>query len=176
MLSLLSILAAEGDNGRFIPADPKEFFWSAGAFLIVAGLLAWKVLPLAKKGLADRSANIQAEMVEAERAKVEAESELSSLRSKLGDVDAEAARIKQEAHKTAETMKAELISKADADAADSKTKAQAEVSGGAVAAADVQAAVAEQAATAAESVVTANLDASTHADLIDRYIEQVAQS
>ena len=32
MLSLLSILAAEGDNGRFIPADPKEFFWSAGAF------------------------------------------------------------------------------------------------------------------------------------------------
>ena len=88
MLSLLSILAAEGDNGRFIPADPKEFFWSAGAFLIVAGLLAWKVLPLAKKGLADRSANIQAEMVEAERAKVEAESELSSLRSKLGDVDA----------------------------------------------------------------------------------------
>lgn len=176
MLSMLSILAAEGNNGRFIPADPKEFFWSAGAFLIVFFLLMWKVLPLAKKGLADRSADIQAEIVEAERAKVEAESELSSLRSKLGDADAEAVRIKDEASKTAATMKTDLMAKADADAADARSKAEVETSGSASIAADVQATVAEQAAAAAEGVVTANLDNSTHADLIDRYIEQVAQS
>ena len=51
---MLSILAAEGPNYRFLPADIKEFWWSAGAFCIVMALLVWKVLPLAKKGLADR--------------------------------------------------------------------------------------------------------------------------
>lgn len=177
MLSSL-LLAAEGvPNGRFMPADPKEFFWSAGAFLIVLALLVWKVLPLAKKGLSDRSDRIRAEIVEAERAKVEAESELSSLRSKLGDADAEAARIKDEAKKTASTLKADLIARADADAADAKGKASLEASAtSGAAAADIQAAVANQAAAAAESVVSANLDQAAHADLIDRYIEEVAQS
>lgn len=173
---MLSLLAAEGPNYRFLPADIKEFWWSAGAFAIVAGLLAWKVLPMARKALADRSARIQAEIVEAERAKVEAESELSSLRSKLGDADAEASRITAEAETTAATMKADLIAKADADAADARSKADAEASGSPALTADIQAAVAEQAAEAAESVVKTNLDAGTHADLIDRYIEQVAQS
>ncbi len=172
-----SLLAAEGPNGMFLPADVKEFYWSAAAFFIVLGLLIWKVLPLAKKGLADRSERIRAEIVEAERAKTEAESELSSLRSKLGDADAEAARIKKEAEATAASLKADLIARADADAADAKSKASVEASASTgAAAADIQAAVAAQAATAAESVVTANLDQAAHADLIDRYIEQVAQS
>ena len=41
------------------------------------------------------------------------------------------------------------------------------------ASADIQAEVAAQAAAAAESVVNSNLDQATHAELIDRYIEQV---
>jgi len=174
---MFSLLAAEGPNGMFLPSDIKEFWWSAAAFGIVFALLLWKVLPMITGGLAARSARIQEEIVEAERAKVEAESELSALRTKLGDADAEAARITDEARKTAETVKADLISRADADAADARTKASTEASGSSgQAAADIQAAVAAQAATAAESVVTSNLDQATHTDLIDRYIEQVGQS
>ena len=145
--------------------------------MVVLTLIIWKLLPVIKQAMADRSDGIRQEIVNAERAKVEAESELSTLRSKLGDADAEAARIRQEGTVTAETVKADLIARADADAADAKSKATTELSAsGGQATADIQAAVAGQAATAAESVVYANLDDATHASLIDSYIEQVGQS
>lgn len=174
---MLSLLAAEGPNGRFLPSDIKEFWWSTAAFLVVLSLIIWKLLPVIKQGMADRSDRIREEIVDAERAKVEAESELSSLRSKLGDADAEGARIRSEAETTAETVRADLIARADADAADARAKANVEVSASTgQASADIQAAVAAQAAAAAESVVSANLDQATHASLIDSYIEQVGQS
>jgi F-type H+-transporting ATPase subunit b len=174
---MLAILAAEGPNGMFLPSDIKEFWWSTAAFAVVLSLMIWKLLPVIKTSMAARSNAIREEIVDAERAKVEAESELSELRSKLGDADAEAKRIKADAENTAKTVKADLIARADADAQDAKAKASLEVSASTgQAASDIQAAVADQAAAAAESVVNANLDQATHADLIDRYIEQVSGS
>ena len=174
---MISLFAAEGPNGAFLPSDIKEFWWSAAAFAIVFGLLIWKVLPIVRKGLADRSEGIRDELVEAERARVDAEAELSTLRSKLGDADAEAEAIKAEAQKTAEKVKADLIARADTDAVEAKSKASAEVDASSgQATADIQSVVAAQAAVATESVVNANLDQATHTDLIDRYIEQVSGS
>ena len=171
------IFAVEGPNGAWLPADILEFYWSAGAFLIVLSLLIWKVLPLVKSGLAARSDGIREDLVEADRAKVGAETQLTDLKNKLGDAEAEAARIKAEAHETAANMKAEMIARADADAEAARVRANEEVSSStASAAGDVQAAVAEQSVAAAESVIQANLDDQTHADLINRYIEQVNAS
>lgn len=174
---MISIFAAEGPNGAFLPADIKEFWWSAAAFGIVLFALITKVLPLVRKGMSSRSDGIRDELVEAERARVEAEAELSSLRTRLGDADAEAEKILAEARDNAATVKSDLISRADADAVDAKAKAEAEVSASTgQASADIQAAVAGQAAAATESVVNSNLDAGTHADLIDRYIQEVSSS
>ena len=172
---MMQIFAAEGPNGRFLPSDIKEFWWSTAAFLVVLTLILVKLLPVIKKGLADRSERIRSEIVASERARVEAESELSALRSKLGNADAEAERIAIEARQTAETVKADLIARANADAADMREKADVELAASSGAAsADIQAVVADQATKATESVVNANLDSQTHADLIDRYIEQVS--
>lgn len=174
---MYSLLAAEGPNGRFLPSDIKEFWWSSAAFAVVLGLMIWKLLPVIKGAMSARSDRIREELVEAERAKVEAESELSSLRSKLGDADAEADRIREEAVGTAKKVKADLIARADADAAEAKAKANVEASASTgQASADIQAVVASQAAAAAESVINANLDDATHTSLIDSYIEQVGQS
>lgn len=174
---MISILAAEGPNYRFLPADFKEFAWSAAAFGVVFILLLIKVRPLITKGLADRSERIRDELVEAERARVDAEAELSALRSKLGSSDAEQQRIAQEANETAERVKADLMARADQDAIEAKQRAQAELAASTgQASADIQAVIADQATTATESVVLANLDNQTHADLIDRYIEQVRGS
>lgn len=176
---MLNLIATEdhGPNGWFLPSDMKEFWWSTAAFLVVFSLLIWKLLPALKKAMAARSDRIRDELVEAERGRVDAEAELSSVRAKLGDADAEADRIIAEAKDQAETVKSDLISRADADAADVRTKAEIEMAASTgQAAADIQAAVASQAATATEAVVTSNLDQATHADLIDRYIEQVSAS
>ena len=174
---MISILAAEGPNGRFLPSDILEFWWSAGAFFVVLIALLVKVRPLVTKGLAARSEGIRDELVEAERARVDAEAELSALRSKLGSSDAEQQRIAQEATETAERVKTDLMARADQDAIEAKQRAQAELAASTgQASADIQAVIADQATTATESVVMANLDNQTHADLIDRYIEQVRGS
>ena len=174
---MISILAAEGPNYRFLPADFKEFAWSAGAFFIVFLLLMVKVRPLAMKGLSDRSERIRDELVEAERARVDAEAELSALRSKLGSAEDEQQRIAAEARQTAEQVKADLMSRADQDVVTAKERAHAELAASTgQASADIQAVVAEQATAATESVVMANLDDQTHADLIDRFIDQVRGS
>ncbi len=171
---MIGLFAAEGPNGRFFPADILEFAWSAAAFGVVFLALIVKVLPLMKKGLAARSERIRDELVEAERARVDAEAELSALRSKLGSAEEEQARITSEAQETAAKVKTDLIARADADAVDAKGKANAELSASTgQASADIQAAAAAQAAAATESVVNANLDQATQSDLIDRYIEQV---
>ena len=174
---IANFLAAEGPNGMFLPADIKEFWWSAAAFTIVMLLMIRKVLPAVKKGMTDRSAGIRDGLVDAERARVDAEAELSALRTKLGDADVEASRIISTAREQAGTVKADLIARADADALTAREKAQVELSASTgQASADIQTAVASQAASAAESVVNANLDQATHADLIDRYIEEVSGS
>ncbi len=174
---MVQLLAAEGPNGRFFPADILEFAWSAAAFGIVFLALVVKLLPVMKKGLAARSENIRDELVEAERARVDAEAELSALRSKLGSAEAEQERITSEARDTAAQVKTDLMARADADAVDAKGKATAELTASTgQASADIQAAAAAQAAAATESVVNANLDSATHADLIDAYIEQVNAS
>jgi len=174
---MIHLIAAEGPNGRFLPSDIKEFWWSAAAFAVVLSLIIWKLLPVITKAMADRSNTIRDGLVEAERARVDAESELSALRTKLGDADAEASRIVVQAGEQASSVKADLIARADSDAVAAREKAVVEVSASTgQASADIQTAVAAQAAMAAEAVVTANLDQATHADLIDRYIEQVSGS
>ena len=76
---MLQLLAAEGPNGRFLPSDIKEFWWSTAAFCVVVALILWKLLPVIKAGLSGRSERIQEEIVASERARVEAESELCLL-------------------------------------------------------------------------------------------------
>ena len=143
---MIGIFAAEGPNGRFFPADILEFAWSAAAFGVVFLALIVKVLPLITKGLAARSERIRDELVEAERARVDAEAELSALRSKLGSAEEEQARITSEAQETAAKVKTDLIARADADAVDAKGKANAELSASTgQASADIQAAAAAQA-------------------------------
>ena len=174
---MISILAAEGPNGRFLPADILEFAWSAAAFGVVAIAMILKVLPLIRKGLAARSEGIRKEIEDAKRSRVNAEAELSELRNKLGSAEDEKQRLALEGQSTAEQVKADLIARANEDAASARTKANVELAASSgQATADIQAVIADQATVATESVVKANLDAQTHADLIDRYIEQVSGS
>lgn len=174
---MMSILAAEGPNGAWLPADVLEFAWSAAAFGVVFIALILKVLPMIRKVLAARSEGIRKEIEDAKRARVNAEAELSELRNKLGSAEDEKQRLALEGQNTAKQVKADLIARADEDAATARTRANAELAASSgQATADIQAVIADQATTATESVVKANLDDQTHADLIDRYIQQVSGS
>lgn len=177
MTATMSLLAAEGPNGPFFPGDIYEFWWGLLAFLIVFGLLAWKVLPLAKEALNKGQADAIAEGTAAAQAQADAQAKVAALRAELGDADTAAAQIVADAQTNAQQLRLDsanrtqqlvndMWAKAQSDAASMKVQAQT----------DVQAEVASQAVGAAEEIVRTSLNPARHGDLIDDYIAKLGTS
>jgi F-type H+-transporting ATPase subunit b len=156
---------AAGGNGYLIPHVIDEFIWGTVAFSIVLALFLWKGLPAIRAAMAANTARIEGELASAEQARSDAEAELQALTSSLGDAGAEAEAVK---------LEADLIARAEADALESKERARIDVAAQREQAlADLRAAVAAQARSAADAVVRNNLDDNTQRSLIDDYISRV---
>jgi F-type H+-transporting ATPase subunit b len=130
--------------------------WVAIAFVLFLGVLVKFGVPnLLTKSLDDRSSRIQAELDEAARLRKEAEAVLAQYKQKQKEAEAEAAAIIVSAREEAERLAAEAKTKAE-DFVTRRTKmaetriAQAE----AHALAEVRAAAADAAVTAAEKVLS----------------------
>jgi F-type H+-transporting ATPase subunit b len=150
-------------------------FWVAVAFLAFVGVLIYfRVHTMVVKALDDRSHRIKAELDEARRLKDEAQALLAEYQRKQAEAEREAAGILAGAKAEAERLAAEAKTKAD-DFLARRTKmaetkiAQAE----AQALADVRAAAAEAAVTAAETILTQTVKGKVADDLIDRGIDEL---
>lgn len=173
-MDLTTVFAAEEPNSFFLPGDINELYWGTAAFLIVLALIIWKVFPLIGRGLRTRAESVEEELAAAEQAQADADAEAEELLSKLGDADADAARIVEEATATAANVKEESEVRARADAEDLRARVTAEIDGArAQAAAEIRVELADQAVEAAEAVVRDNLDDAAQAQLIEQYITQV---
>lgn len=167
-------ILAEAGNGTWLPHDPWEVLWGSVAFLIIAFVLVKKAGPLVKKGFVGRSERIEATLDGASSDRRTAEAERDATKAALADSDSEAARIVAEARETATKVRADLIARAEADAAAIRERGTAEIgSARRSAQADLTAEVSRLAAGAAEQVVHANLDDTTQQSLIESYIAQV---
>ncbi|MFI6082420.1 F0F1 ATP synthase subunit B [Streptomyces sp. NPDC051217] len=89
-------LAAEEEQNPLVPPIP-ELVIGLLAFVIVFGLLAWKLLPNINKVLDERREAIEGGMEKAEAAKTEAQSVLEQYKAQLAEARHEAARLRQEA-------------------------------------------------------------------------------
>lgn len=150
-------------------------FWVAVAFLIFVGVLIY--LGVHRKlgeALDQRSARIKADLDEARRLRDEAADLLASYQQKRGDAEKEAAAIVAEAQAEAGRVAAEARAKME-DFVARRTKlaetkiAQAE----AQALADVRAAAADAAVTAAEKILAGSAKGQVADDLIARGIADV---
>lgn len=176
-MSLLYTLAAEGPNGKFIPSDIKELYYGGAAFLIVAGLMVWKLAPVISKALGDRGTSVANELAAAEEAQQAADAEVAAMKSRLGDAEADGRQLVEQARAQAEKLKSDAAAKAQSDAAAIRERAASDVNGmRAQLAADVEAEVSSKALAVAEEVAIANLDDATQTSLIESYIEQVGGS
>ncbi|MEZ5234652.1 MAG: F0F1 ATP synthase subunit B [Acidimicrobiia bacterium] len=169
-----TLLAAEGPNGKILPHDINELYWSIVAIAVVGFLLGKFAVPAIKKGLASRTAKIEQALGAADAAKAEALAQAERVRASVGDAEADSVQIVAEARRSAEQLKVSLRERADQEAADLRQRALVDIeSQKAQAIADLQAEVAALARGAAEAVVRHNLDDATQASLIDNYINQV---
>ena len=150
-------------------------FWVAVAFVIFLGVLVYFGVPrMLIDALDKRSAAIKKELDEARRLKEEAQAVLAQFKRKQQEAEREAEAIVVGARAEAERLAAEAKVKVD-DFVARRTKmaetkiAQAE----AQAVADVRAAAAEAAVTAAEKILTDTVKGKVAADLITRGIGDV---
>jgi len=149
--------------------------WVAVGFLIFVGILVYVGVPKMILGaLDDRAKRVQNELDEARRLKEEAQKLLAEYQGKQKQAETEAASIIEGAKAEAERIATEAHAKME-DFVARRTKmaetkiAQAE----AQAVADVRAAAAEAAVTAAEKILTDTVKGKVADDLITRGIGDV---
>jgi F-type H+-transporting ATPase subunit b len=174
---MIRLIASEGPNKFFIPGDINELYWASAAFVVVFGLMVWKLRPVFTRLLDNKADRIAAQLNAADEAEKKAATELADLRARLGDADAEAARIVEEGRATAARLRDDLKVRSASEVAAMKERAALDIEAAkAKAQTDLQAEVAAATLSTAEELVRTNLDDASQAALIERYIEQVGAS
>ncbi|MGI9603327.1 MAG: F0F1 ATP synthase subunit B [Acidimicrobiales bacterium] len=182
MMSWVLFAAEEGgevhhDNSWLLPGDLNEVYWGSAAFFIVFGIFLWKGLPALRGALARRTEGIETDLAAAEVASAAAADRRAETVRSFANVDAEASAIVAEGRNRAEALKTELRSRAEAEVDQAKQRAHIEIEASkSQTLADLRAEVAARTVSAAEAVVDNSLDDTTHAQLIDQYIDQVGAS
>ena len=169
-----SLVAAWSDKQNLYPHAPELIFGAVAFGIIFFFMWKW-VLPRVNTLLERRREQIQGEMEKAEQAHQEADAELAQYKQQLAGARDEANRIIEESRRTADQLRLDLQSKAEQESQAIVQRAQEEIRAERDRVfQELRAQVAEIAVELAGKVVGAELDSSTHARLIDEYIDQVA--
>jgi F-type H+-transporting ATPase subunit b len=154
-------------------AEPE--LWVAVAFVIFVGILVYLGVPkMLTDALDGRARRVQAELNEARRLKEEAQKLLAVYQGKQRQAEGEAAGIIEGAKAEAERIAAEVHTKMQEFVARRTKMAETKIAQAeAQAVADVRAAAAEAAVTAAEKILTDAVKGKVADDLIARGIGDV---
>jgi F-type H+-transporting ATPase subunit b len=166
--------AQEEEHNPILP-EADELIFGSLAFLLVFLVLARFAFPRLNKGLNERQEKIRGDLEKAEEARKEAESSLAGYQEQLREARAEAGTIVEEARKTAEQMRRDLLAKAEDDSRQIVDKAQEEIRAERDRAVqELRRALAEASVELAAKVVGSELDRERQLRLVDEYIDEVA--
>jgi F-type H+-transporting ATPase subunit b len=166
--------AQEEEHNPILP-EADELIFGSLAFLLVFLVLARFAFPRLNKGLNERQEKIRGDLEKAEGARKEAESSLARYEEQLREARAEAGTIVEEARKTAEQMRRDLLAKAEDDSRQIVDKAQEEIRAERDRAVqELRGALAEASVELAAKVVGSELDRERQLRLVDEYIDEVA--
>ncbi len=159
-----------------LPAK-NEIIWGSLAFVVLLGAV-WKFgVPAVKNMEKAREDRIRGDLESAETAKLEAEAEKAQYLAQIADAKNEAGRLIEEARQAAEGVRADLIARAETEANDIRTRAQADIANQRnQAMAQLRTDVASLSIDLAGRIVERNLDSDTNRQLVDSFIDQVGGS
>jgi len=167
---------AEETSGTDLILPPiDELLWGAIAFAVVFFVLNKFAFPALRKNVEARDKQIQGDLKQAENAKHEAQRQLDEYKRQLADARGEANKIVEDARQSAEQVRKDLIAKAEQEAEQIVSRAQEQIEAErSRALSELQGTVSELSVQLAEKIVNRSIDASTHRDLVDNYIKEVA--
>ncbi len=178
-MSLLAFVAAEDITqtpSKFWPEGYEMLFGIPASVLVF--FLLWKFAgPAVKKGMAARTAKIQAELDSGEADRAAAEAEAEEIRRAKGDIAAERDRLLAEADVQAAALLEDGRTRLTQEIADLEARAEADLASAVARAGDeLRAEIARLSSAAIDLVVTGSLDEATHQELIEAFIASVGQS
>jgi F-type H+-transporting ATPase subunit b len=167
----------EGSSGlALLIPEPAELIAGIIAFAIVFFFIWRWAVPAINRSLEQRQNAIAGQIAAAEKAKTEAEGMLADYKAQLASAKNDGNKIIDEAREAADQLKADTLTRADAEAAQivakAREEAQAEKSR---ALADARTQVGEISVDLAGRIVGESLDAEAHKDLVDRYLADLEQ-
>lgn len=174
----MAILAQEeaeaSSNVSLVLPETNELIAGIVAFLIVF-FFVWKwAIPAINRTLEARQKAITGRLEDAERAKNEAENLRKDYEQQMADARSKGNDLIEEARKSAEAMKADMIARAQAEAEGIVTKAREEAAEEkSRALGEARREVANLSIDLAERVVGKNLDRETQLGLVDQYIAEL---
>ncbi len=168
--------AAEGvaqSLGAVYP-NPATLWPTWVAFIVLFFVLYKIALPPILAMLDKRAESIRESLERAEETRVEAERLLEDYKQQMAEARAEAGKVIEQGRKVADSMKEEIVAKANEQAAELLRKAREDIEAERKAAvADLQKSVADLSVAVAGKLIGEKLDAGSHARLIDQYVAEV---
>jgi F-type H+-transporting ATPase subunit b len=151
-----------------------ELYVNLVAFAVLFVLL-WKfAFPPITKMLDQRAETIRESLEKAEQTRVDAERLLDEYKVHMTEAPHEAAKVIEQGRKVAETMKDEIIAKANEEASAVLVKAREEIQAEKRAAmAELQASVADLSVAVAGKLIGSSLSDAEHRKLIEGYVAEV---
>lgn len=177
MISFVTSLMGAEDPSQsisWILPEKAEYIYGGLSSIIIFTLL-WKFAgPQIKKGLAARTERIQKELDSSSSARKDAEAEAARIRSALGDISAERARILAEADAQAAALLTEGRVRIEVEMRDLQAKAESDIATATARSSDeLRAEIARLSSIAAESAVTSALDDGIKQSLVEDFISKV---
>jgi len=157
--------------------EPNEIIWGSLAFLVLlVAMWKWGV-PAIKNMEEARETRIRNDLEAAEKTRLDVEAEKATYDAQLADARNEAGRIIDEARQAAETVRRDLIARAEEEANDVRARAQADIANQRTQAmSQLRTDVAALSIDLAGRIVERNLDNDTNRQLVDSFIDQVSRS
>src|SRR3954468_23508010 len=182
MLASLLLLAQEAAEKAQEAPNPilpskDEMIYGIGAFAVVFFFM-WKYgYPAVKKAMDDRTERIRSNLDNADRVRAEAQTILDEYQRQLADARGESNRIIEEARQTAESLRRDLMDRAEAEVAELRQRSADDIQAAKDRAlADLRVQVAGIAIGAAEKIVERSLDRDTNLQLVENYINSLEGS
>ncbi len=166
----------EEEHNPILP-EPGELIFGALAFILVFLVLARYAFPRLSEGLRSRTEKIQADLEKAEKSREEAQAVLERYEEQLRDARGEAGRIIEEARKTAEAMRRDVLAKAEDESRRIVARAQEEIRAERDRAfEELRRHVADLSVDLASRVIGESLDKKRQAKLVEDYIDELSRT
>ncbi|MBM3800572.1 MAG: hypothetical protein FJW18_10930 [Actinobacteria bacterium] len=173
--SLLAVDPAESPHWLF--PEPAEIIYGGIASVLVIGALVKFALPQFKKALTARTERIQKELDASANDLALAQADASKIRTALGDIASEKARLLADAQAQADALLKEGRARLTAEVADLEAKADADIAAAAARGSDeLRTEIGRLAGVATDRALASVLDDAAQQQLIENFIAKVGAS